>query len=336
MTATTPVFKVVKPGPQSTVQDLGRVGYLHMGMPQAGAQDPLALKLANQLAGNPSGGQFGSQSADPGPAALEVLMAGLHVEALASVTVALTGADLGPKVNGAPVGSWETIHLKVGDELVLSTLNHGLRGYLGISGGIAVEPVLGSRATYLRGAIGGFGGRALKAGDILEAYDSQPARTLRVPEEKRPPSVGGEIRVVLGPQDDLYATEGIDAFLSLPWQLLPASDRMGFRLAGPSLQFASDSPHQMDDHPSSIVDDFIPLGGIQTPSDGLIIVMGVDGPSLGGFSKIATVCSVDFGVLAQTRPGQQVRFSAIDWADAVHLAAWWSQRIDQEEIVVRA
>lgn len=336
MAVTTPVLKVVKPGPQTTVQDLGRVGYLHTGMPQAGAQDPLALKLANQLAGNPSGGQFGGQSTDPGPAALEVLMAGLHVEALASVTVAITGADLGPMVNGKLVESWETIHLKMGDELVLSKLNRGLRGYLGIGGGIAVEPVLGSRATYLRGAVGGFGGRALKAGDILEAYDYRPTRTLRVPEDRRPPSVGGEIRVVLGPQDYLYAAEGVDVFLSFPWQLLPASDRMGFRFAGPSLQFTSDSPHPIEYQPPFIVDDFIPIGGIQTPSDGLIIAMGVDGPSLGGFSKIATVCSVDFGVLAQTRPGQQVRFSAIDWADAVHLAAWWSQRIEQGKIAVPA
>lgn len=314
-------FRVVKPGPQTTVQDLGRPGYLHTGMPQSGAQDAWALRVANLLVGNDVGGAFGVQAERPGAAGLEILMPGLTLAAQAEVAVAVTGADMAPEVNGDPVPMWTTIQLSAGDELRLSSLRSGLRSYLAVSGGIAVDPVLGSRSTYLRGALGGFRGRALRAGDALPAYnvDESPG-DLQVPEDRREVTTPGRLRVVFGPQGHLYSDAGRRTFLESDWTLLPDADRMGFRMEGPALEFLPAEMLQSEYEPPFIVDDFIPLGGIQTPSDGLIIAMGVDGPSLGGFAKIATVISTDFGRLAQTRPGQTLHFDDVSWEDALALA----------------
>jgi antagonist of KipI len=257
-----------------------------------------------------------------------VLLPGLRLRALSDVTVALTGADLDPAVNGETGPMWTTLHLHEGDEFSLRRLRRGLRANLAIGGGFAVEPVLGSRATYVRGGIGGLEGRALRPGDVLHAYERERLRkTLTVPEEEQSINEMGQLRVVFGPQDHLYTAEAREAFLNEPWHMLPEADRMGFRMKGPALSFKTANMMQKEYTPPFIVDDFIPLGGIQTPSEGLIIAMGVEGPSLGGFAKIATVISLDFGVLAQTKPGEELHFTEVEWEQAVEIAATADRRI---------
>lgn len=292
------------------------------------------MKVGNLLVGNAVGGPFGVQNRDTGDAGLEVLLPGLRLGAVSDTEVAITGADLDPVVNGDPVPMWTTLHLREGDELSLRGIKRGLRSYVAIAGGVAVEPVLGSRATYVPGGIGGLEGRALRAGDVLCSHQIGPARkAFTVPDERRAINEMGRLRVVLGPQDHLYTPEAKEAFLSEPWHMLPEADRMGFRMRGPGLSFKPMNMMQKEYAPPFIVDDFIPLGGIQTPSEGLIIVMGVEGPSLGGFAKIATVISIDFGVLAQTRPGQTLHFREVQWEEAVELAAAADRSIASGELL---
>ena len=334
---TRPAFEVVRSSPQTTIQDMGRAGYLHTGMPQSGAQDPWSLKVANRLVGNDVGGAFGVQSTEPGDAGLEVLLPGLLILALADSKIAITGADLDARVNGESVPMWTTLPIREGDEVSLKGLKTGLRAYVAIAGGLAVEPVLGSRATYVRGAIGGIEGRELRPGDVLNVYDKPTMKELyQVPEDSRDAYQMGTVRVVFGPQDHLYTEEARRTFLAEPWRLLPEADRMGFRMEGPTLGFETSDMTQKEYSPPYIVDDFIPLGGIQTPSDGLIIAMGVEGPSLGGFAKIATVISIDFGVLAQTKPGQSLGFEAVSWEEAVALSAQAQSRVGGGEILEKA
>jgi antagonist of KipI len=215
---------------------------------------------------------------------------------------------------------WTALTVNKGDILTFRKLKTGLRSYLAVSGGVAVQPVLSSRATYLRGGIGGFQGRALMTGDIIARYlGEEPVPLRRLRSDLRPRYEQWTVRVVLGPQDHLYIDEAKEVLASAEWTLLPDSDRMGFRFAGPTLEFkSSDFPEGYT--PPFIVDDFIPAGGMQTPSEGLIIAMGVEGPSIGGYAKIATVISTDFSVLAQVRPGQVVKFLPVSWADAVSIA----------------
>lgn len=318
---TRPLLKIVKAGPQTSIQDLGRPGLLHTGMPQSGAQDFWALKVANELVGNSVGGSFGTQDGDPGAAGLEVLMPGLQVEALADVSIAITGCTVTATVDGRDVQPYRTENLARGETLKIQALPDGLRAYLAVHGGIAVEPILGSRSTYLRGSIGGFLGRALRSGDVIDGLQPGLSQPRVAVEKYQKPWSPGVIRVILGPQAHLFSEIGLERFFTESWRMLPASDRMGFRFEGPCLDFVDASHLPSAYRPPFIVDDFIPMGGIQTPSDGLIIAMGVDGPSLGGFTKIATVFSLDFGALAQTRPGQRVSFTRLAWDDACELSA---------------
>lgn len=316
----TPTLRVISPGLQATIQDLGRPGFLHTGMPQSGAQDFWALKVANELVGNDFGGHFGIQAKHPGAAGVEFLMGGLEVEALVPVSVAVAGCAISASVNSSAVEPYQSIDLAAGDRFRIDGVADGLRGYLAVNGGAAVETVLGSRSTYLRGGIGGLEGRAIKRNDVLCAYSPHLSEKRRAVDDFRRPGQLGSIRVVMGPQSHLFTDSALLTFLTGPWKMLPASDRMGFRFEGPALDFIASPDLPSAYQPPYIVDDFIPIGGIQTPSSGLIIAMGVDGPSLGGFTKIATVFSLDFSVLAQTRPGQEVSFAPIAWAEAYELS----------------
>jgi len=188
----------------------------------------------------------------------------------------------------------------------------GVRGYLAVSGGIDVPAVLGSRATYVRGRLGGMEGRALKREDVLRLGPAPATRKrLRaVPEAISELAHEPEIRVVLGPQAERFTEEGIAALLGGPYEMLPQSDRMGARLRGPRVRHA---------HGHDIISDGIPLGGIQVPGDGQPIVLLVDRQSTGGYTKVATVCSFDIARVGQVKPGQRLRFRAIDLADAHRL-----------------
>jgi biotin-dependent carboxylase-like uncharacterized protein len=279
-------------GPLTTVQDAGRPGYLRVGIPASGPLDREAFVLANRLVGNPDGA-----------AALECTLIGPRVEFADARTVAVTGAECPVTLNGAEVPRWQSVRVAAGDALRLGPARSGVRAYLAVSGGIATPPALGSRATYVRGRLGGLDGRALRRGDRLPLGPAVPGPAARVKADHMP-GYGGEpeIRLVLGPQDDRFTARGLAALLEGLYEMSPQSDRMGARLRGPAVEHSRGH---------DIISDGIPLGGIQVVGDGQPIVLLVDRQSTGGYTKIATVCSFDIGRLAQVKPGQRLRFARV-------------------------
>jgi biotin-dependent carboxylase-like uncharacterized protein len=318
------MFEVIDGGPQSTIQDVGRPGYLATGMPTSGAADRFALALANLLVGNDPGERY-LVGRNTGDAGIEVLLLGLKLKALAETVIAVTGADLMPTLNGAPLPMWRTVRVTQGDLIAFQRPRAGARAYLAAAGGFDLPRFAGSRATNVRAFVGGLEGRALRKGDVLrtlaplkplDALDGRRLKPALVPAYGR----RWPVRVVLGPQDDLFRADAVQTFLSFDWKLSMTSDRMGCRFIGPKLEFKPRPDYliaQAGSDPSNIVDDTIPVGGIQVPSGLEPIVLHVDGPSLGGYAKIATVISADLGKIGQMRPGEIADFRAVSTDEAV-------------------
>lgn len=317
-------FEVEDGGLHATIQDVGRPGYLATGMPPSGPADRFALGIANLLVGNDPGAPY-LVGQRPGDAGLEVLLSGLKLRALAETVVAVTGAEMAPTLDGRPIPMWQAMRVHAGGTLALGRATRGARAYVAIAGGIDVPLFAGSRATNVRAFVGGIEGRPLRAGDMLRAFPPRrplaelPGRRLRMglrPTYRAPRAV----RVVLGPQDDLFLPQSVRTFLTSDWMLSPTSDRMGYRYIGPTLEFKPRPDYlvaQAGADPSNIVDDTIPVGGIQVPGGVEPIVLHVDGPSLGGYAKIATVISADLGRVGQSRPGEITNFVAVTTDQAV-------------------
>jgi len=297
-------LRVEKGGLLTTVQDLGRWGYQAIGMPVAGAMDGFALQAGNLLVGN-----------DPGAAALELTVMGpVFAVTEGEGVFCLSGAEMDLKINGNRVPCWTAHRVKEGDRVsVGGPVGTGCRGYLCASGGIDVPLLMESRSTYLRAKIGGFEGRALKAGDVLETGPLPPLwRRLEgfaCPGELRPDyDKSRNVRVVMGPQDDCFKAEGIETFLNSEYTITNEADRMGFRLEGPVIEHEGGA---------DIISDGIPLGAVQVPGHGKPVVMLADRQTTGGYTKIAVVASCDIGLLAQRMPGEVVRFKAVSFEDAL-------------------
>ena len=296
------MIRVVDAGPLplTTIQDLGRIGQLRSGIPPSGPMDRDAFVLANRLVGN-----------DDGAAGLESALVGPRFQVDVACAVAVTGAEMAVSVNGEPRSRWSTIHLRPDDELRLGPAKAGMRAYVAFSGGVDVPLVLGSRATYARGRLGGLEGRPLQKGDVLRLFAAPlpPVRRVVTPPE---PDLAAEttVRVVLGPENDRFTDEGVATFLGRPYEMLQQSDRMGARFSGPRIAHARGH---------DIVSNGIALGSVQVPGDGQPIVLLVDRQSAGGYTKIATVCSFEIARLAQVKPGRHVRFAAVSVAEAHRL-----------------
>jgi antagonist of KipI len=288
---------VLEGGPLTTIQDLGRFGHLRVGIPTSGPLDQDAFLLANRLVGNPDGA-----------AGLECTVIGPRIEFADDRLIAVTGADMAPTVNGAAAPAWQAVPVKAGDVLRFGPARAGVRAYLAFAGGLETPVVLGSRSTYVRGRLGGLGGRALRKGDRLPLGAAGPARHRRV-RPGQAPVYGSEatVAVILGPQDDRFTPAGIAAFLEGPYDLLPQSDRMGVRLKGPFIEHTRGH---------DIVSDGVPMGGIQVIGEGQPIVLLADRQSAGGYTKIATVCSFDLGRIAQLKPGGRLSFRRVTVAEA--------------------
>ncbi|MGH7415706.1 MAG: biotin-dependent carboxyltransferase family protein [Candidatus Rokuibacteriota bacterium] len=284
-------------GPLTTVQDLGRVGHLRVGIPASGPMDREAFLLANRLVGNPDTA-----------AGLECTVIGPRLEFTDERLVAVTGADMAPTVNGSAVPVWQGLRVHAGDVLRLAPARSGVRAYLAVAGGIETPLVLGSRATYVRGRLGGLEGRALRKGDRLPLGRVTAARPRRVHPE-RVPAYGGEpeLAVVLGPQDDRFLPAGIAALFEGRYEMLPQNDRMGARLKGPFIEHTRGH---------DIISDGVALGGIQVIGDGQPIVLLADRQSTGGYTKIGTICSFDIGRIAQVKPGGRLRFRRVTVTEA--------------------
>ncbi|HVP68369.1 MAG TPA: biotin-dependent carboxyltransferase family protein [Anaeromyxobacteraceae bacterium] len=294
------MITVLKPGLLTTVQDAGRPGYRAFGMPVAGAMDRLSLALANALAGNP-----------PAAAALELTLLGGSFRFEEDGHAALCGADMQARLAGSPVGPCAGFPVRAGEELVLGGARAGVRAYLAVRGGIDVPAVLGSRSTYARAGIGGFEGRALKAGDALPVGRARgaPPAARSLPPSLAPP-LGGAIRLraIPGPQDQLFTAVGRAIFFGSEFRITNRNDRMGYQLDGPTIQHV---------HGPDIVSDALLPGAVQVPGSGTPIVMTADAQTTGGYAKIATVIGPDLRLLAQARAGDAVRFESCTPEEAV-------------------
>lgn len=298
------IIKVNKSGFLTTVQDLGRAGYQQFGMPVAGAMDAFSLQIANQLVGN-----------EPDEGALEITMMGPELEFTGEALIALTGGNLSPCINGKEAPMWQSLVVKSGDTLTFKGMRKGCRSYLAVAGGFDLPSIMGSKSTYLKGKLGGFEGRALKAGDSLKIKPRDSKTKLSsgafLPERLQP--VYGNnysIRVILGPQDVYFTEEGIHTFLNSTYQVTNEADRMGLRLEGPKIE------HKMG---ADIISDGIALGSVQVPGHGSPIVMMADHQTTGGYTKIATVITPDINLMAQAKPGDSIRFVQVKIEEAHQL-----------------
>ncbi len=280
-------IRILTPGMQTTVQDLGRFGYAHHGVSASGAADALALRAGNLLVGN-------AENA----AAVEMTLAGASFEFEAAAVVALTGSDF-----GADVPLWRAVDVAAGTILSCGATRSGARCYLAVRGGIAVPKVMGSASTHV---MTGVGGRPLRKGDTLPVGDAAIRKPRRSPAVGAPEFVrGGLLRVTPGPQrdwfqDDLYTTA---------YTVAEESNRMGLRLRGPAIP----------SHPGHMLTEGVALGAIQVPPDGQPIILFVEHQTTGGYPKPANVISADIWRLGQLRPRDEVRFQQVTIEQALEL-----------------
>lgn len=286
----------------ATLQDTGRTGWRKFGVPASGAMDAFAFRAANLLAGN-----------DPECAAVEIGMGGIALRALRDCVIAVAGVGCALSVYIWDFPPWSSYYVRGGWTVRLDKLDFGMWAYLAVSGGVQTPPTLGSSSTYLRGPFGGFDGRQLQAGDVLQSgapprpLDDLAAQTL--PAEAQPAySDNPTLDIVLGPQEEYFTDESIETFLSSEYTISATSDRMGYRLEGPALARRNKT---------ELLSEGVTMGAVQVPSNGQPIVMMADSPTTGGYPKIGTVVSADLPLLAQCVPGRsKIRFQKTTVAKA--------------------
>jgi biotin-dependent carboxylase-like uncharacterized protein len=303
-------INVIKPGLSTTVQDLGRPGYYHLGIPTSGGMDTLSLAAANLLVGNAAG-----------DAVLEAVFLGPEIEFTADATVAVTGADMPPKVDGVEQAGWTAFRVKKGQVLSFGFLKAGARAYIAISGGIDVPVVLGSRSTYTLGALGGFKGRKLEAGDVLPVSAGKGAAEGRTLTEnlRRKPGMPAELRMLPGLYWHRITEAAGKTFFEDTWKVAPEADRIGYRFkAGRPLEFVDrEQPFGAGSDPSNIVDACYPYGSVQVPGGTEPIVLHRDAVSGGGYFMLGTVVSADMDLIGQLQPHTPTRFVKVTMEQAV-------------------
>jgi antagonist of KipI len=319
---------VLKPGMHTLLQDTGRYGFQHLGVPVSGAMDLFSHRVANVLAGN-SGDE----------ATLEITLQGPRLEFSDDTLIALCGADLSPAIGGEAVPEGKPVRVRAGAVLEFGACRAGCRAYLAVNGGFAVPPVMGSRSTYETAGFGGLEGRALARGDRLETGGQAAGLypSLDVKHGKRPfahpkwavnqhieklgrsPQV---VRVIPGRHWEAFAPASRNAFTEGTFRLAPESNRMGFRLEGPEIRL---------ERPLELLSEAVSFGTIQVPPGGRPIVLMADRQTTGGYPRIAEVAAVDLHLLAQLKPGDGLRFELVSLAQAQALYL----RREQEMVAIR-
>lgn len=291
---------VVRAGLLTTVQDRGRFLHRGEGVAVGGALDPVALHAANTMAGN-----------DAGAAALEITLGDAAFCFSGDARFALAGADCCATLDGVPVAPWSSACARAGQTLQLHAAQHGMRSILAVDGGIGVPLVLGSRSTDLAGGFGGHHGRALRNGDRLQL--GEPAQRFEENAFRvKPPQWEFDrriVRVLCGPEFGDFAPSAQAAFWESEWAVTVQSNRMGYRLRGPELEYANTANGMLLSHA-------VFPGVIQVPPSGQPIVLMNDAQTTGGYPKIGVVCSADLWKLADTRIGGTLRFQPCDAAEA--------------------
>ncbi|HXT05353.1 MAG TPA: biotin-dependent carboxyltransferase family protein [Roseiarcus sp.] len=303
-------IKVVKPGLSTTVQDLGRPGYYHIGIPLSGGMDRFALRVANMLVGN-------AEDA----AVLEAAFLGPELEFTADATVAVTGAELPPKLDGVECATWTSLAVKKGQRLSFGFLKAGARAYIAISGGIDVPVVLGSRSTYTLGALGGYKGRKLEAGDELSVGEAKgaPAGRVMPANLRRVPGSPAVLRMMPGLYWHRITEVAGKHFFADTWKVAPEADRIGYRFRnGRPLEFVPrEQPFGAGSDPSNIVDACYPYGSIQVPGGTEPIVLHRDAVSGGGYFMIGAVISADLDLIGQLQPHAPATFAPVTMEEAL-------------------
>lgn len=315
---------VIKPGIRTTVQDWGRSGYMGSGFSPSGVMDTRAFRIGNLLVDNP-----------PNAPVLEFCLAGPTLRFTTNTFVAITGGDFSPKIDGTPAPMYAAVFVQRGSVLSFGAPRTGMYGYLAIAGGsLDVPQVMGSRSTNLKCGIGGWKGRPLNTGDYLpfvtRGIDFLPNLGSHV--------LDGDdafygfadnqttLRVVPGPQDDMFTQQGLETFFTEPFTTTTKCDRMGFRLDGPAIETISGS---------DIVSDGIAYGAVQIPSHGRPIIMLADRQTTGGYAKIGTVASVDVPKLVQCAPSRTIRFTRVSVQEAQRIYREEAERTRALEKLVR-
>ncbi len=296
---------VENPGLLTTVQDLGRPGFGPLGVSASGAADSVALRLGNMLVGN-----------EPGAAVLEMTLVGGRYTFPEGGVIALAGADFGAKLNGQPIEMWVPHAVRPGGTLELELTRAGARCYLCIAGEIQAERLLGSASTHLLSGLGGFEGRGLRKGDVLQ-FGAPKLRIRRrrisakVLEALKPRKL---LRVTQGPQADWFSEETKRAFFEGTFRVSEDSDRLGLRLEGASL---------MPESTAEMISEGVSLGAVQVTPSGQPIILFVEQQTAGGYPKIANVIGADLHSIGQLRPRDQIRFAIVSLEEA--RALWIAQ-----------
>jgi len=310
------MVKVIKKGLETSVQDYpGRIGTLNLGFPSSGPMDSWSFRLANVLVEN-----------KPGAAALECQFMGPTLKFDSNRIIAITGADMSPKIDGTPVPLWESIEIKKDQTLEMSFATIGARSYIAFSGGINTNPWLGSRSTFHKAGVGGIEGKAIQDGQKIPLNKSKLVGKNKINKTSIPimsTNKKWSVEVVKGPNDDWVDEKGHKMFLSSNWKLQSKSDRTGYRLEGPKWSFTEKATNKGLEHgtfPSNIIDQGYPMGAINLAGQTPIILVN-DGPSMGGFIVPYTVPSASFWKLGQAKPGDIFDFKEISVEKAQELRA---------------
>jgi urea carboxylase len=322
------MVQVIKKGLETSVQDYpGRIGTLNQGFPASGPMDSWSFRLANILVGN-----------KPGDAALECQFMGPTLKFLSDRTIAVTGADMSPKIDGKRVPLWESIEVKANQILELEFATIGARSYIAFAGGINSDPWLGSRSTFHKAGVGGIDGKAIKNNQIIPLGKNKKNQFLKIKKDSIPEiskDKNWTIEVVLGPNDDWIDDKGHEIFFNSKWKLQAKSDRTGYRLDGPKLSFtekATNKSLENGSEPSNIIDQGYPAGAVNLAGQTPIILVN-DGPSMGGFINPYTVPSSAFWKLGQAKPGDTLNFIEVSVEKAQILRAEQSIICSEESLM---
>ncbi len=280
-------LRFIQAGQQTSIQDVGRSGFMHQGISKSGAMDPLSLQLANWLVSNPIN-----------QAAIEVTLAGPTIEITEHLSIAICGAEFDLSLNDAPVFNNETIKVRAGDVLAFKGIRQGARAYLAIGGKLDVDSSFASQSTHLMAKFGGYNGRQFQSDDVLAVLSAPDIKKRVLPEAYQPSFTGNYLlRCCAGIETEQFEQESLDTFYDATYVVSNDSNRMGLRLEGEPVPMKTSI---------EIISSGLTQGSIQLPPSGFPIISSVDGQTIGGYPRIANVISSDLNILGQLKAGDKI------------------------------
>jgi biotin-dependent carboxylase-like uncharacterized protein len=324
------MLEIIFGGAQTTVQDLGRSGQYRYAICPSGAQDNFSFRIGNILLKNRENA-----------AALEITMIGPKIKLQKDTVIVFTGADISPKVNGIEVELWKTIKVNAGDVISFGQVRNGCRAYLCIAGGINVPVVFGSRSTGTLNKIGGYKGRKLMKGDIVDTFKSEfPLNEIegrRLPEKYlRRYSNEVELRFIAGGYEYKLTEESLSEFFRAKWTVSVNSSRVAYYLDGPEFEFIQGKqPFGAGSNASNVVDIAYPVGSVQIPGGKHPVLLLNDAVTGGGFAIIGAIVKADLDIAGQLKPGDNVLFRMIDILEALQIRRGKEDRIKEIKKVMK-